>query len=95
MRSKARVACAMALFLSLSLAPRAQAQPVCPGDCDGDGEVSVDEILLVVNMLLEGGGSPGICPGAYSNGNLSVASIVASINSVMLGCRIWVTPQPE
>lgn len=42
-----------ALAASLMIASPASAQP-CPGDLNGDGSVTVDEILVVVNTALNG-----------------------------------------
>lgn len=61
----------------------------CPGDCDGDREVTVDEILLGVSVAL---GLTGIdaCPGMLPDPDqviVTVADVVAAIDAALHGCR--------
>ena len=46
----------IALLISLSLAGQAGAQQCC-GDCSGDGNVTIDELIAAVGNAL------GTCPG--------------------------------
>lgn len=62
-------------------------QPNCPGDCDGDGSVTVDELLRGVNIAL--GQAPiGECPAfdADGDGEVRVDDLVAAITAALQGC---------
>jgi hypothetical protein len=50
------------MLLAVTLAVRsAPAFAQCCGDCNGDGQVTIDEILQVVNRALNGCVNDGIC----------------------------------
>jgi len=60
---------------------------VCPGDCDGDGEVTVDEILRQVSIAL--GESPAsLCfAGDMScDSDLTVDEILTAVGGALAGC---------
>lgn len=73
-------------LLAAATARPAAAQP-CPGDCNGDAEVTVEEIVTVVNIAL--GLSPiGLCTAVDTDGNgeASVDELVTMINLALNGC---------
>ena len=47
--------------VALQLAAQAGAQPVCDGNCNDDTEVTVDELMIMVNIAL-GSAAVGACP---------------------------------
>lgn len=62
-------------------------EPPCPGDCDGDGQVTVDEIVTAVNIAL--GTAPLTqCPAADDNGdgNVTVDELVRAVSAALNGC---------
>jgi Putative Ig domain len=65
----------------------------CSGDCDGNGEVTVNELITGVNIAL---GSAGVdaCPSfdRDSNGVITIDEILAAVNALLLGCPA--TPMP-
>lgn len=73
----------------LALAPPAAA---CPGDCDGDGAVAVNELLTGVNIAL---GSELLvrCHGLDTDGDatVGVSELLAAVNAALDGCG---TPRP-
>ena len=76
-------------FLSgmLSFATVSSAQ--CVGDCDGDGRVSVDEVIAGVGVLL--GASPAsVCPSLDANDDQRVAidEIVTGVLGAIEGCPL-------
>jgi YVTN family beta-propeller protein len=61
--------------------------PACIGDCNGDGQVSVDELLVGINIVL--GNLPvSACAsfGASGSAPLTVAELLAAVNNALNGC---------
>ena len=71
------------------------ATAACTGDCDGDGAVTVDEILVGVNIAL-GTAAPSACPNFDSNGDGSVTvdEILVAVNNALTGCPATPSPSP-
>jgi hypothetical protein len=61
--------------------------PVCSGDCNEDGEVTVDEIVAAVALALGTEGAPP-CAAADTSGDgaITVEEIVAAIGAALEGC---------
>lgn len=72
------------LLIAFATAPPVQA---CTGDCDGSGTVTVDEIVLGVNLALglEDGGGCSVFD-ADIDGNVTVDEIISSVSSGLQGC---------
>lgn len=68
----------------------------CPGDCDGDGQVTVDEILVGVAMAL--GQQPiEACPtlDGDASGSVTVDELLAGVRAILFGCPApTVSPTP-
>ena len=55
-------------------------EPLCIGDCHGDGQGTVDELLTLVNIAL-GSAQPSACPHGVSSGAaVDVALIMQAVN---------------
>lgn len=69
----------------LMLAGAASAQ--CVGDCGGDREVTVDEIITMVNIAL-GSATVNACPvgDPSGDGEITVDEIVQAVNNALNGC---------
>jgi len=57
----------------------------CPGDCQEDGEVTVDDILTIVNVIL-GTAAVTTCPALV--GQPSVADVIQSVYSAFTRCPL-------
>jgi len=61
----------------------------CVGDCGRDAEVTVDEILTMVNVAL---GNTAVCscePGdANGDGQITVDEILTAVNNALNGCSV-------
>jgi hypothetical protein len=67
----------------------------CAGDCDGSGEVNVDELVRGVNIAL-GDESLVSCAGLDRDGNgaVTIDELVAAINAALFGCTHETQPSP-
>ncbi len=68
--------------------PTASPTP-CAGDCNDDGEVTIDELITGVNLAL-GTAAGNACPACDSNhdGEVTIDEIVAAVNSALNGCHV-------
>jgi hypothetical protein len=63
------------------------ARAACPGDCNGDGVVTVEEVVTVVNIVL--GTLPlAACPAADANGDgsVGVGDAILAAQAATVGC---------
>jgi hypothetical protein len=58
----------------------------CRGDCDGDGTVEINELILGVNLALGQGGRPCESFDGDGNGTISVNELVAAVSNSLNGC---------
>ena len=61
--------------------------PPCVGDCDGNGQVTVDETLTMVNIAL-GNAPVTACEAGDANhdGQITIDEILAAVNNALNGC---------
>lgn len=69
--------------------PTATAGRSCVGNCNGDGEVTVDEIIKGVNIAL-GSLSIDACPSFDVNGNgeVEINELIIAVNNALNGCPV-------
>jgi hypothetical protein len=75
--------------------PCATADAICTGDCNGDGVVTVDEVVRGVRIAL--GGAPlADCPAADADGSgmVTIGDLVGAVGAALDGCRSPSTPTP-
>ena len=67
--------------------PTATATAVCSGDCNSNGVVSMDELLLGVELAL-GSPSAGTCPALNLDGDpqVSIEELVRAVRAENGGC---------
>lgn len=62
----------------------------CAGDLDGNGRVTIDEVLMVVNAALNGCGAPPAAPGCPGdldgNGSVTINEILQAVNAALSTC---------
>ncbi len=101
MRRAAPVALAAAWLFSASIA---SAQDVCVGDCNDDGVVAINELIIGVNIAL-GSAELSECPSYDIDGNSSVGinELITAVNNALGSCngeppggteRVFVIAQP-
>ena len=61
-------------------------EPLCSGDCTSDGQVTIDELLTLVNIAL-GNTQRSACPRGVSSGAaVDIAVIIQAANHALNGC---------
>lgn len=88
-----RATLAVAAALLLITLPRA-GHAACVGDCNGDGSVTVDELLLMVNAAIIP--NLALCPAgdADSSGDITINEIIQAVNYALTTCPAPPTPTP-
>ncbi|MDX2169953.1 MAG: hypothetical protein SF182_22985 [Deltaproteobacteria bacterium] len=96
MRSRSRQAgiwisvLAVIVYGVASSAPAAHGgETACVGDCNGDGEVTVNEIITGVNIAL--GNTPvQTCPAFDRNGDgrVDISELIAGVANLLYGCGV-------
>jgi hypothetical protein len=71
----------------VSLAELTAAYALCPGDCNGDGLVTVDEVIRGVNLAL-GSGTYRTCPPVDLNADTAVTidELITAVKQALDGC---------
>lgn len=66
---------------------RAQFTVACPGDCNGDGAVTVDELLIMVNVALDNAAVSACEAGDLNqDGHITIDEILAAVNAALDSC---------
>jgi len=73
-----------ALLVVLAIGP---AHAACPGDCSGNGEATINELILGVNIAL-GSAAASACSAmdANNDGDVTINELISAVNSVLNGC---------
>src|SRR6185369_17864901 len=81
-----RVVSVLSAAVLLTLAP-VSARAACPGDCDGDGRVTIAELVTLVNMALATAGTDR-CPNGDLDGDgaISIDELVSAVGASLRGC---------
>jgi hypothetical protein len=79
MKLIARVAVTVAAVARLLAAPEAAVAQCC-GDCNGDGRVTIDEILATVNRALGECQDDGVCDASVASCNASLTTCSTSLS---------------
>ncbi len=73
-----------------TLAATATATPtprVCAGDCDGSGQVTIDELIKLVRVALgEGAYSTCVAGDVDASGDIDITDIISAVNIALSGC---------
>ena len=77
------------LFLfAASMAPAEDIPDVpCVADCNGDGMVTVSELVLLVNIAL-GDSPPSACADGIPRSGVDIALIIKGVNYAVAGCPV-------
>lgn len=58
----------------------------CTGNCDYSDQVTVDEIVTLVNLALNGGTAGCVAGDANNDGTITVDEVVSAVNFALNGC---------
>ncbi len=89
-----RLTCWSALALAALLAGApAAARGACAGDCNADGAVAIDELVLLVTVALDLAPASR-CAAGDTDGDdaIAVSEIVAAVDTALTGCRLTTPP---
>ena len=90
-RSTRRAVAAAAVGFGLGIVA-GTAQAACVGDCDANGEVTVTDLIKMVNISLETAPLSGCTVGdANNDGAITVNEIIAAVNNSLTGCPAGAT----
>jgi hypothetical protein len=72
-----------------------RAHAACVGDCGGTGEVTVNELIIMINIAL-GTENVQMCPGADpdADGKVTVNEIILGVNNLLNACPSEASPTP-
>lgn len=78
---------AVQIVLRMNLTPTPTPMVTCVGDCDGGGDVTIDELIVMVNIAL-GTNSVGACEAGDrdQNGEVTIDEIISAVNLALNGC---------
>jgi cysteine-rich repeat protein len=81
-------------LLALLVVPAAAAPQPCTGDCNGNGEVTVDELITGVNIAL-GSAAVDSCPAfADGAGVVDISQLIRAVNNALGICSVADTATP-
>jgi hypothetical protein len=74
--------------LTATPAPTATAVHTCPGDCNGDGEVTVDDLIVMVNIA-QGSQPVSACSPGDTNddGEITIEEVLQGVNRALSACE--------
>ena len=58
----------------------------CVGDCDGSGEVTINELITLVNIDLDTANASSCPYGIPGGGSVDIALIIQAVNNALSGC---------
>jgi len=62
-------------------------QRTCAGDCNGNNEVTIDELLKLVNIALGNADVSACSAGDLNHDNqITIGEIIAAVNAALSGC---------
>ncbi len=82
--------CSCATFTPTPSATPTPTRNNCTGDCNDDNQVTVDEIVTMVNLALNGGTAGCAAGDANRDGQITVDEIVTAVNYALNGCPVAV-----
>jgi hypothetical protein len=85
-----------ALLACILLLPCGAPARACVGDCDGSGQVTVEELVRGVGIAL-GNVDLSECTAldADANGEISITDLITAVNNALNGCPPTATPTPS
>lgn len=79
--------CASAFGVTPSPTPSPTPLASCAGDCDGSGDVTVNELILMVNIALENSPLSSCLVGdADGSGDITVNEIITAVGFALTSC---------
>jgi hypothetical protein len=67
-------------------------EPICAGDCNGDGTVAIGELIIAVNLALGGDPNSYRCTALCGSEIPDISCLVRMVNNALGGCPAAATP---
>jgi hypothetical protein len=58
----------------------------CCGDCNGDGSVTINDLITAVNNALDGCGAAPCCGDCGGDGQVTINDLISAVNNALGGC---------
>ncbi len=80
------IACALVAAVSRGQTTPTPAPSVCAGNCNGDGQVTVDELVTLISIALNG--DTATCPSVtlWCDYHLGVQCVIPAVTNALNGC---------
>jgi hypothetical protein len=93
-RTVAHAAALLAALLAVGAVPQRGSALACPGDCNRDSNVTIEELIVGVGRLLGDPALEPLCSAADIDGDaeVSLGEAVAAVESALHGCRLARVP---
>ncbi len=66
--------------------PEPTPAPLCPGDCNGDDQVTIDELVGMVAVALDERSPQCVAADLNGDGLVTIEEIIAAVHSALYGC---------
>jgi hypothetical protein len=87
-----RAVLTVAVLVTVAAANDRAAAQICVGDCDGNGMVAVNELVLGVNIALDAQPLADCASLGDGQGGVGIDRLVAAVDNALNGCDVNATP---
>ena len=78
--------------VALWMASTGAAAAQCCGDCAGDGNVTIDDLIRAVNNALNGCAATPCCGDCAGDGDVTIDDLIRAVNNALNSCSTAATP---
>src|SRR5262245_19639567 len=73
-------------LLIVLMLPLGEAAAQCCGDCSGDGNVTINDLITAVNNALNGCAAEPCCGDCSGDGEVTINDLITAVNNALHGC---------
>jgi len=87
--------CTLAFVMAMTFGARSSLAQTCAGDCDDSHDVTVNELLVLVNIALDSAAVSTCVAGDLNHdGQITIDEILVAVKNALSACPIVSTPTP-